>query len=256
MKDKILSFIHSLLITEAGIARIKRENSEFKSAVVCLFPYKTADSEKGNISLYARSPDYHIIVKNYLKKIEEYIKTLEPCCITKLFVDTGGGNDRLTAFNAGLGFIGENNLLINERYGSYFFIGYIETNLDLEADLPLQKKCFGCGKCKEACPGDVFSDCDFSRCASHISQKKGELTPFEEEIMLKSGLLWGCDICQKVCPHNENSELTPLCEFYEDRITTLKNSDVLESFNKKYSGYAFSFRGKSVLLRNTKLFEK
>ena len=148
-------------------------------------------------------------------------------------------------------------MLINDDFGSWFFIGYILCDLEMEADKPLNRACIGCNKCIESCPGGALGEqfCA-DRCASHISQKKGNLTEKEIAILKKSGLIFGCDECQKVCPHN-NISPKPMKEFTEDIIDYLLSSDIENLSNKqflsKYKNRAFSWRGKGVLERNIKI---
>lgn len=254
MKNKIFNFIHSLGIEKCGIARYGG-----KSAIVCLFPYFCGDGE-GNLSLYARSLDYHLVIKEKLSPVCDFICTLAPEAECQIFADIGPEVDRRLAYEAGLGFYGKNKMLINDDYGSYFFIGYILCDLDLTPDTPLQKACIGCNRCIESCPGGALGESfDINKCASHISQKKGDLTESEIAILKKSGLVFGCDTCQRVCPHN-NITPKPMEEFTKDLIDNINLSD-LESlsnreFMKKYKNRAFSWRGKGVLERNINLIEE
>lgn len=254
MKDKIFNFIHSLGIEKCGVARYG-ENS----AVVCLFPYYCGESD-GNLSLYTRSLDYHLVIKKKLSPVCDFIRTLMSDAECEIFADTGPEVDRQLAYEAGLGFYGKNKMLINDDFGSYFFIGYILCNLNLTPDTPLQKTCMGCNRCMENCPGGALGkDFDINRCASHISQKKGNLTESEIAILKKSSLVFGCDICQRICPHN-NITPKPMEDFTKDLIDNINLSD-LESlsnreFMKKYKNRAFSWRGKGVLERNIKVTER
>ncbi len=253
MKNKIFNFIHSLGIEKCGIARYGE-----KSAIVCLFPYYCGESD-GNLSLYARGLDYHLVIKEKLSPVCDFIRTLASDTECEIFADIGPEVDRRLAYEAGLGFYGKNKMLINDDFGSYFFIGYILCDLDLAPDTPLQKACMGCNRCIENCPGGALGEeFDINKCASHISQKKGDLTESEIAILKKSGLVFGCDTCQRVCPHN-NITPKPLKEFTEDLIDSISLSE-LESlsnrgFMKKYKNRAFSWRGKGVLERNIGLME-
>ena len=251
MKNKIFDYIHSLGIEKCGVS-----SYEDKSAIVCLFPYYCGN-DVGNISLYARGLDYHLVIKERLSPAADFIKKLCPGTDCTIFADIGPEVDRKLAFNAGLGFYGKSGMLINDDYGSYFFIGYILTNLYLKPDSPLDKTCMGCNLCIKSCPGNALGEkFRIENCASHISQKKGDLTENEIAILRKSGLIFGCDICQKVCPHNKISA-TALKEFREDLICSLSLQDLAglsnREFLKKYKDRAFSWRGKSVLDRNLRL---
>ncbi len=254
MKNKILNFIRSLGIEKCGIARFGK-----RSAIVCLFPYYCGERD-GNLSLYARSLDYHLVIKEKLSPVCDFIRTLSPDGECQIFADIGPEVDRRLAYEAGLGFYGKNKMLINDDFGSYFFIGYILCDLDLAPDTPLQKTCMGCNRCIENCPGGALGEeFDINKCASHISQKKGDLTESEIAILKKSALVFGCDMCQRVCPHN-NITPKPMEEFTKDLIDNINLSD-LESlsnreFMKKYKNRAFSWRGKGVLERNIKLIEE
>ncbi len=254
MKTKIFDYIHSLGIEKCGVAPYGE-----KYAVVCLFPYFSGYRE-GNLSVYAYSPDYHTIAKEKLIKICDFIKELSPNSECECFCDIGPEIDRHLAFLSGLGFYGENKMLINDDFGSYFFIGYVLTDLPLPLDAPLNKQCLKCGKCKKACPGGALRDSfDIEKCASHISQKKGELNEDEIDILKKSSLIFGCDVCQRVCPHNEITP-RPMAEFTENIISSLTLEDIEGLSNKefinKYKDRAFSWRGKKVLERNIDILRK
>ncbi|MBE7034327.1 MAG: DUF1730 domain-containing protein [Ruminococcaceae bacterium] len=254
MKNKIFEYIHSLGIEKCGVASYNE-----KSAIVCLFPYFSGYAE-GNLSLYARSRDYHKVIREKLSPVCDFIHSLDSTAECEIFADIGPEVDRKLAYKAGLGFYGKNGMLINDDFGSFFFIGYILCSLDLDADKPLNETCIGCNKCIENCPGGALGEkFQLEKCASHISQKKGDLTESEIAILKKSGLIFGCDMCQKVCPHN-NITPKPMKEFTEDIVNSLSLEDIENlsnrEFMKKYGNRAFSWRGKGVLERNIKITER
>lgn len=250
MKEKIRAFAAGIGINEVGFTEYGGQ-----SAVVCLFPY-FSEYRPGNLSVYAYSTDYHIIVRDKLKLICDFL--LESgASRAEGFADIGPSIDKDLAYHAGLGFYGKNSLMINPRLGSYFFIGYVLTDMRLEPDAPVEGSCLGCGRCVAACPGNALENgfCE-ERCASAISQKKGELTADEAALLKKAGYVFGCDICQKVCPHND-AAFSPMPEFLQDRIFTV-TEDMLDrlsnrEFRQRYGRYAFAWRGKSVLVRNLKI---
>ena len=249
--------INDIISKEARKAKIEVFGFT-ENAFVALFPYYVY-GEDGNISMYARGMDYHKVVKELLKPIEEKIisfgakKTIIHC-------DNGEYNDRKAAFDAGLGFYGENKMLINDEYGSYFFIGQIICDLKFKAGKPLDKTCLSCGKCKEACVTGTLKDGYMAEnCLSGISQRKGELTIKEKGFINVSGMCWGCDVCQQVCPHNKEIKTTSLDEFLKDRITSLNIDDIENlserKFKEKYGKYAFAWRGGKVLKRNLEILK-
>lgn len=255
MKDKIKIFLKEQNIEYAGITTY-----DGKYFIVCLFPY-FAQNAPGNISLYARGLDYHTVVIDYLEKLCKFLnKETNGQFTGKCYCDISPYSDRSLAIGAGLGFIGKNGCVINEKYGSYVFIGYIETDFALEPDFEIKKTCLGCNKCIIACPGGAICDDSFKkeRCASYLSQKKGELTNEEQQIIIKSNKIWGCDICQSVCPHNADIPITPIKEFKDDLINYVNISDLEglsnKSFKEKFKNRAFIWRGKEILIRNCKLF--
>ena len=248
MKQLIIKYAASIGIEKCGFTHYQD-----KSAIVCLFPYFIGDY-KGNLSVYAQPLDYHKIIKDKLSLLSDYICSLGEDTTCSIYADIGPEIDRHLAYSAGLGFYGKNSMLINPDFGSYFFIGYILCNIDLEKDTPLNQKCDECNLCIKSCPGGALGECfDINKCASHISQKKGELTLNEEQILKKSGLIFGCDICQKVCPHN-NIIPKPMKEFTQSLIYTLNMEDIKglsnKEFLKKYKDRAFSWRGRKVIERN------
>lgn len=251
MKEQIREFAKTLGLEKIGFS---------ENAVVALFPYYVK-GETGNISMYARGMDYHIVGEKKLGKLADFLKALG-ANETLVHVDKGSLNDRKAAYEAGLGFFGKNGMLICREYGSCFFIGQVVHDLDIESDAPSSESCLSCGACIKYCPGGALSMDGFEigKCLSEISQKKGELTNREKQMMKENGLCWGCDVCQSVCPHNLGLETTAMPEFLNNRIAELKPEDVESlsnrEFKEKFGEYAFSWRGKAPLERNLKvLFE-
>ncbi len=174
-------------------------------------PKSTECREKGNgwISCYAWGEDYHQILLEKLKELEKFIRTNAPEARMKSYVDTGPLLERSLAAEAGLGWIGKNTCLINTHMGSYFFIGEILTDLQLDYDKPTADHCGTCTRCLEACPTQALKpyEMDATRCISYLTiEFRGEIDP---KLAHKMGNhLVGCDICQDVCPWNRHPPLS------------------------------------------------
>ena len=227
-----------------------------KSVIVCLFPYYKKDFSKGNISRYATLFDYHKVIIPKLNNIADFINKNIEESENLCFCDTGTSVDRYLAYKAGLGYFGKNNCLINDELGSYFFIGYVITTCEFEANTPIKKSCINCNRCIEACPGKALKD-NFlfnpQNCVSYITQLK-KITISQETILKEQSSVYGCDVCQEVCPHNSTLKDTCMPEFLADKIINLNYDDLIEmsnnKFRKQYSNFAFSWRGKDVILKN------
>lgn len=231
-----------------------------KSIIVCLFPYFIGINEDSNLSKSSFTVDYHTIAKTKLEQIGEFLKKINPQFEYMTFVDNGPLADRYLAYLAGLGYFGINSHIITDKYGSYVFIGYIINNYAFEPDKPQDKTCIKCGACVRSCPGCAISgDFDINPllCRSYITQKKGELTEQDIEILRKSALVYGCDICQDVCPYNKDVAHTPITQFTENVKRNIEFEELQEisnkEFTRRYKHRAFSWRGKNMLLRNFKL---
>lgn len=252
-KDIVKKEALNLNIEFCGIAK-----EDDKTLIVCLFPYYV-NYGKGNLSRYAAIPDYHNVAKKYLNILAKNCKFTD----YKVYSDVSPYNERLLAYNAGLGVIGNNNLLINEKYGSYVFIGLIElTGVNLEPDSPLKKRCNECNRCIDFCVGKALKTNGFIKenCLSNITQKKRPLTDSEKNLIKKSGIVWGCDVCSEVCPMNEGVSETPFAEFRQNIVPEVFEKDIENLTNKqfldKYKDRAFTWRGKNVLLRNCKILNE
>ena len=233
----------------------KRIPENAKTVIVCLFPYYIGKYEKRNISRYALGSDYHLVAGNILKDISEELSLIYNNFCFSSFIDSSPIREIAAAEKAGLGSRGQNNQLINERYGSYTFIGSIVTDAVFIDDLPHSKEnlCLNCGKCIAACPSKALCNDGFNKgkCRSFITQKKGELS--EEEInQIKLGkFVWGCDICNDVCPINKNPVLTPIKEMYKNICPVITYENVSEIKDK-----AFEYRGEKVIRRNIEIINE
>lgn len=226
-----------------------------RSVIVCAFSYYTG-SPRGNISRYAQGADYHKVTASKMKHIIGLLE--ENGYAAAAFSDIGGLNERLLARLSGLAFVGRNRMAINPRLGSYFFIGYVLTDCEIEPDSECTLSCADCGRCVRACPlGALDNGFDETKCLSYITQKKGDVSEKEKRAMAETGTIWGCDICQEVCPHNCEPEITGIDEFKRDLIIDLHVDENLsnKAFLRMYSGRAFTWRGKGVLIRNQNILK-
>jgi len=218
-----------------------------RTVIVCIFPYKTPDQPR-NISRYAMVQDYHRVAGDMLQQLTERLITLYPDYRFAYFADNSPIREVDAALRAGLGVLGRNSLLIHPKYGSWVFIGEIVT--DLPVDLPDHEKkdCIGCGLCEKSCPGGALANgkVDTLHCLSDITQRKGDLTAEEAELVKKGGSLWGCDICSEVCPMNRDSSLTPIPAFLTDIKPVLTREDLTRAVRFR----AYGFRGPAPLRRN------
>jgi len=225
---------------------------------VAAFSYYAGRSS-GNLPLYCRGKDYHQVLLKRLESICEQLRIRYPTHQFLPGTDNSPIPEQTAAILAGLGERGLHHLLIVPPYGSYLFLGTILTDLPIKTTLKEKKPiCRRCGLCQKACPtGALDSGFAANRCLSHITQKKGELTAEEAAFVAKSPTIWGCDICQNICPLNREASLSPLPEFREDLITCLKEAELSSLSNRQfaaqYGDRAFSWRGPAPLRRNLKL---
>jgi len=198
-----------------------------QSVVVCAINYNTAqpystqlkDPRQGWISRYAWSrEDYHQAVMRRLRTVEQRLQEAAgevPALQTHCYVDTGPLVERVYAKYAGIGWIGKNTCILNQKLGSWLFLGVILTSLELEPDLPAPDRCGTCTRCIDACPTDAFVgpyELDANRCISYLTIEKRGAIPAD----LREGVgrhVFGCDICQDVCPWNRKAPATTAPEF-------------------------------------------
>jgi epoxyqueuosine reductase len=239
-----------------------------KEIIVIGVPYNSRNNQAiiegepgdGFISNMAWEYDYHHVIREKLKLLDTYIKDHNPNIETLIQVDTGPLIDRHIAYQSGLGSYAKNQGLMNEAYGTEFYIGYLLVNqyisLDVEQESPslplITSRCEGCNLCVKACPASaLMSNYDFlgQRCISYLTQKKGYLTWEERHLM--GTYIYGCDMCQLVCPYNNNE--IPLA-YRRRSLNRIGLKKILEMSNKQmvktYKHTGFIWRGAKVLKRN------
>lgn len=160
------------------------------------------------ISRYAWGRDYHEVMREKLEQLRAAIETLAPGAETRVYVDTGPVVERAFARYSGIGWTGKNTCLINPAKGSWFFLGVILTSLAIEADLPVPDRCGSCRRCLDACPTGALTEpyvMDASRCIAYFNiELKGSI-PEQYRTRIGSNM-FGCDICQDVCPWNRKQK--------------------------------------------------
>lgn len=181
------------------------------------FPYESdhPDSNSPKISRYAWGEDYHKVLKRKLYELFQYIKdNFGEGIEGRVFVDSAPVMDKAWAKKSGLGWIGKHTNLISPRKGSWFFIGEVILDLELEYDGPIKDYCGTCTRCIDACPTDALQpyQIDSKKCISYLTIELREEIPEEFQNKL-NGWAYGCDICQEVCPWNRFSIPHPGEEF-------------------------------------------
>jgi epoxyqueuosine reductase len=233
-----------------------------RSVIVCAINYNTGnpystqlhDSTRGWISRYAWSrEDYHDAVLRRLKEVEQALwggHSCPPTLITRCYVDTGPVVERVYAKYAGVGWIGKNTCIINQKKGSWLFLGVILTSLELQPDLPAPDRCGSCTRCIDACPTVALIEpykLDSNRCISCLTIEKRGAIP--EDLRAEMGRhIFGCDICQDVCPWNRKAPAASAPEF-EPR-PGLVNPALAWLAEMSPEGFRETFRGSPI--RRTK----
>lgn len=207
----------------------------------------TMDKEiRGNMSVGSIGIDYHRLI---YKKLDDFRNLLK--LEGDIFVDTGDLVDREVAKRCGIGAIGKSGNLINAKLGSVIYIGYMLVDVQLKyKEITEYDFCKTCDNCIKACPTNAISTkgFEYKKCISYLTQKK-ELS--EDERKLIKNQIYGCDICQNVCPCNKNvfyEELYNIDEFHPKIEDLLNMSNSI--FNKTYKNRACGWRGKKILQRN------
>lgn len=233
---------------------LKEIYNEYNSYIVIGIGYNNSIdlNNKVHLSSFCFGKDYHLILREKLNHIGNLLENNN--YKYKIFVDNNILDERYVAFKAGLGFYGNNNLLINEKLGSNFFIGIIMTDCIFEYDKSVNKKCLGCNKCINACPNNAITKYGINakKCLSYITQKKN-LTKKEEKLL--NNCIYGCDICSNVCEYNQNKKSN---NFKLDSKSIIKNFEEIseEKWNKMYKDTACYWRGREVINRNIKKLQE
>jgi epoxyqueuosine reductase len=224
-----------------------------KSVIVVALNYYTPhnhenDPGTGKISRYAWGDDYHDVLKEKLRELLDWIKTQDSTADGKICVDTAPIMDKVWAVRAGIGWLGKHSNVITTDFGSWVFIGEILLNLDLEYDVEIvSDHCGSCTMCLDACPTSAIVEpyvVDSRKCISYATiELRSEKLPVEIEENLE-GWLYGCDICQDVCPWNRFEKPTADARFEPRHDETSANLDQIISLTPEK--YAERFRGTAI----------
>lgn len=204
-------------------------------------------------SFYTFGKDYHLVLKQRMTDILDELNIEY-----HLGVDNHNHDERLAASLAGLGYFAKNQLIINQTHGSYFFLGLVFLNMDIQNEVKLEivDDCGTCRKCIDACPVGALSEdgYEMTQCMSHYNQSKRILTDLEMDANYS---LFGCDICQMVCPKNINiqKKIHPEFELSGKEMVSIVDlfTDSERVFKEKYADMPYLWKGKTILMRNALL---
>ncbi len=230
-------------------------------ALVYNTPHKHSnDKSKGKISRYAWGKDYHLVIQDKLKKLISRLLAEFPGSNWKGWVDTGPTMDKYWAAKSGIGWQGKHTNVLAKGLGSYFFLATLFTDLELEPDTPARDRCGKCTRCIEACPTQAIVApylLDSNRCLSYWTiEYRGEKIPSEIAPQM-NGWLFGCDICQEVCPYNQKPIFTSDQDFLpylgETELNLASVAKMTQSeFSTRFAKSAVKRTKHSGLVRNAK----
>ncbi len=252
LEKEIRSYIAELGLDTFGIIKNPLSEDSRENIISIAFPYNYLDTDsKNGFSIYTKRLDYHKVVKKYLDQICEFIHKHN--FEAKGYVDNNRLPEKSIAQLAGLGFIGRNGLIITKKYGSYVFLGEIITDFQFQQlDTPVESLCKDCYICEKGCPTNGIKN--KSRCISYLTQQK-KLNI--EDMNLLGQQIFGCDICQEVCPHNRNISKSNIAEFetlsYMEYDADFYANMDKEFFQNHIKQTSAGWRGKNVIIRNAQL---
>lgn len=219
-------------------------------------PKSTPGNRRGIFSRTSWGVDYHVVLRERLHKLAEFIDEKVRDFTCKIMVDTGELSDRAVAERAGIGFSGKNASIITKEFGSFVYLGEMITNIPFEPDSPVEDHCGDCRICLDACPTGALvqgGQLDANRCLSYLSQTKYALPEvFKEKLGTR---LYGCDTCQLVCPYNKQVDFHIHEEFEpEPEVAKPLLKPMLQKTNREFRGkfghISGFWRGKNPLQRN------
>jgi len=241
---------------------------EAKSLIVTGLNYYTdkKQSEPGVplISRYAYGVNYHDVIEGKLKKLFAFIRNIESKAEGRPFVDTAPLLEKAWACEAGLGWQGKHSIVINKDIGSFFFIGILILNIELDYDKPLNNDyCGNCRLCIDLCPTGAINDnrtIDARKCIANLTIENRR--PVPEEIILKLGRrVYGCDLCQEVCPWNKDAKEHSTPEFVlNEEIERMNMEDWIslssEQFKKLFTRSPIARRKYEPFMKNVTIVTK
>jgi epoxyqueuosine reductase len=217
------------------------------------------------VAQYAWSADYHRVLARRLEQLAAVVREIVPGAWTRGYVDAGPVPERELAQRAGLGWIGKNMMLIDPRLGSFTFIAVLLSDADLAPDLPFEAdRCGSCRRCLDACPTDAFPEphvLDARRCISYLTiERRGPFTDAEQHMI--GDWLFGCDVCQDVCPWNvrfaratHDPELAPRMELVAPALESFAGMAPAD-FEGQFSDTPFERPGLDGMRRNAAAVRK
>lgn len=230
------------------------------SLLLNYYPEEIQNAESPKISKYAYGEDYHTVIKDKLKELIQYLKENIGEINGRAFVDSAPVMDKVWANKSGLGWIGKNSNLIHPKEGSFFFIAELILDIEIEPDGPMKDYCGTCTRCIDACPTGAIVQpyvVDGSKCISYLTiELKDELLPNEFKGKMDNWM-FGCDICQDVCPWNRFAKITQEPRFKPNPLLLeLKSNDWKELneevFNQLFKHSAVKRTKFTGLQRNIK----
>ncbi|WP_261130260.1 tRNA epoxyqueuosine(34) reductase QueG [Bacillus sp. Marseille-Q3570] len=219
-------------------------------------PRSTKEERRGIFCRASWGKDYHDVLREKMKQLEQYILEQEPEARVLSMVDTGELSDRAVAERAGIGWSGKNCATITPEFGSYVYLGELITTIAFEPDQPMTDQCGTCNKCVDACPTGALvtgGQLDSTKCIAFLTQTKGFLPERYREKL--GNRLYGCDTCQQVCPENkgkdfhQHPDMEPDPEVAKPKLKPLLTISNRE-FKEKFGPVSGSWRGKKPIQRN------
>lgn len=215
------------------------------------------------IAKYAMGRDYHKVLKKRLGRIVEDIEKKYPGSQNRICVDSAPIMEHYWAKQSGIGFLGKNSLLISKNAGSYVYLGEILSSVELEADSPSYSQCAECRRCMDACPTQAIvqeGQIDARKCLSyHTIEKKSDYSPIEKDWLQSENTIFGCDICQDVCPFNQRLRQFKVDEYQEKHMEKDIHSfysDTENNFFKRFAGSPVMRAGREKLNKSIALHQK
>lgn len=240
----------------------RKISPDFKSVIGCIISYYPSAFQNPDafykVTKYAYARDYHLVLKEKLIALIDELKVAAPDATFEYFADSNRLLEKAWAIECGLGWRGKNSLLLNKEFGSFVFIGLILTSLELEADEKQKNLCGNCTKCVEACPVNALEkpfELYASRCITNITieQKTNNVSDNRNT----HGWIYGCDLCQDVCPWNQKLKpasqkiFSPNKEMLKLKKTDWENLNE-EKFNSLFTESAVKRIGFEKLKSNVK----